>query len=410
MVGATQCFLQSRRIFDNLRAWPSFRGTVMAVQASRISRLRRSLTGREWLRLSGFYSIIAILHMVGFGVLILFVVPSNFKGLGIGVGLTAYGFGLRHAFDADHISAIDNTTRKLLADGKRPLGVGFFFSLGHSTIVVALSVALTFAAKAVAGQIGDSSNLLKVGGYIGTGVSAFFLYLIAAINLVILVGIIRIFREMRQGKYDEPTLEEKLNQRGLMNRLLGPLARSIKSQLADVPGRGPLRSRVRHRHRGGPSWPSPRAPRPGAALVRHPQPAHPLRRGHVADGHDRRRLHERRLRLGLLEAGPQGLLQPHDHRAVGRGGADHRDHRGPLDLRSPTSTSRAVSGTSSGINLNAIGFIIVGMFVVTWVAALAIWRLGRIEQRWALSPAAAEGSAELGANASARDRLETGSR
>jgi nickel/cobalt transporter (NiCoT) family protein len=382
----------------------------MAVQASRISRLRRSLTGREWLRLSGFYSIIAILHMVGFGVLILFVVPSNFKGLGIGVGLTAYGFGLRHAFDADHISAIDNTTRKLLADGKRPLGVGFFFSLGHSTIVVALSVALTFAAKAVAGQIGDNSNLLKVGGYIGTSVSAFFLYLIAAINLVILVGIIRIFREMRKGKYDEPTLEEKLNQRGLMNRLLGPLARSIKSSWQMYPigvlfGLGfdtatevGLLALAAGAAAGGIPWYGT-------------------------------------LCLPILFAAGMSLMDTTDgaFMNVAYGWAFSKPVRKVFYNLTITALSVAVAliiGTieilsiavtyfnlSGGVwdfighlNLNAIGFFIVGMFVVTWVAALAIWRLGRIEQRWALSPAAAEGSAELGANASARDRLESGTR
>jgi high-affinity nickel-transport protein len=196
-----------------------------------LERIRGSLSRAEWLRLAGCYGIILGFHLVGFGILVMVSGPKyDAKLFGFGVGLTAYGFGLRHAFDADHISAIDNTTRKLIADGKRPVAVGFFFSLGHSTIVVVMTAIIAVAARAVAGQVTDkNSPLHSVGGYIGTGVSGFFLYLIAAINLVILLGIIRIFRQMRRGEFDEPTLEKRLMERGLMNRLLGPLARSIKS-------------------------------------------------------------------------------------------------------------------------------------------------------------------------------------
>src|SRR5215467_4755801 len=107
---------------------------------------RAPLTRREWGRLGAMGAVVALLHLIGFGVLILFVVPANYQlgtGLfGLGTGLTAYTLGLRHAFDADHIAAIDNTTRKLMADGKRPLSVGFFFSLGHSTIVFTLTLLL----------------------------------------------------------------------------------------------------------------------------------------------------------------------------------------------------------------------------------------------------------------------------
>src|SRR5437588_8701016 len=200
-----------------------------------LARLRHALTAAEWRRVGGLIAAVLALHVIGFGTLLLLVVPRHFSlghagAFGLGLGVTAYTLGLRHAFDADHIAAIDNTTRKLMADGKRPLGVGFFFSLGHSTVVLGLSAVIALAAKLVAGQVGnDASPLHSTGGLIGTSVSGFFLYLVAAINLVILAGIVRIFREMRSGRYDEETLEQKLQERGLINRLLGPLARSIKS-------------------------------------------------------------------------------------------------------------------------------------------------------------------------------------
>ena len=374
--------------------------------SSRMSRMRRSMTGPEWARLGGFYGLVALLHIVGFGVLIAFVIPSYSKVVGIGVGLTAYGFGLRHAFDADHISAIDNTTRKLMADGKRPLGVGFFFSLGHSTIVVALAVALAFAAKTVAGQVSQTSSLHNVGGYIGTSVSAFFLYLIAVINMVILVGIIRIFRDMRTGKYDEPTLEEKLNSRGLMNRFLGPLARSITSSWQMYPvgvlfGLGfDTATEVGLLALAG-----------GAAVGGLPWYG--------------------TMCLPIIFAAGMSLMDTTDgaFMNVAYGWAFSKPVRRVFYNLTITGLSVAVAlivGTvelltiltgwlnlSGGIwdffnklNLNTIGFVIVGMFVVVWIAAIAVWRFGRIEQRWALAPATAEGAAELHANALAREQIE----
>jgi high-affinity nickel-transport protein len=174
---------------------------------------------------------IALLHIVGFAVFILFVVPSHYKGLGIGVAGLAYSLGLRHAFDADHISAIDNTTRKLMNEGKRPLSIGFWFSLGHSTIVVAIGVGIVIAEKAVYGAVSNSSsNLEQFGGIFGTIVSASFLYLIALLNIVILAGILRVFRSMRQGVYDEAELERQLQNRGLMYRFFGKWMKTITKE------------------------------------------------------------------------------------------------------------------------------------------------------------------------------------
>jgi len=174
------------------------------------------------------------LHVVGWVTLLALVVPHHYslgtQVFGVGIGVTAYTLGLRHAFDADHIAAIDNTTRKLMADGKRPLSVGFFFSLGHSTVVFGLALLFSLGVKALAGQVEtDGSTLHGVTGLVGTTVSGTFLYVIAALNLVVLVGIVKVFREMRAGRYDEAELEAQLQSRGLMNRILGRFTRAIRA-------------------------------------------------------------------------------------------------------------------------------------------------------------------------------------
>ena len=178
-------------------------------------------------------AVVGGLHVIGWAMLVLLVAPSHYH-LGsagvftVGVGVTAYTLGMRHAFDADHISAIDNTTRKLMAEDKRPLSVGLWFSLGHSTIVFALAFLLSIGIRSLAGPVTNGGSALhRVTGSIGMLVSGSFLYLIAAINIVILIGIVRVFREMRTGRYDETALEEQLQKRGLMNRLLGRLTRAV---------------------------------------------------------------------------------------------------------------------------------------------------------------------------------------
>ncbi|HMA35266.1 MAG TPA: HoxN/HupN/NixA family nickel/cobalt transporter [Chloroflexia bacterium] len=143
----------------------------------------------------------------------------------LSTGLLAYTFGLRHAVDADHIAAIDNVTRKLMQDGKRPVAVGFFFSLGHSTIVILLSALIAVAASFVQNTIPDLKN---IGGLIGTSVSALFLYAIGIINLLVLIDVYRMFRKVtRGGSYSEETLEQFLQQRGMMNRFFGRIVRQI---------------------------------------------------------------------------------------------------------------------------------------------------------------------------------------
>lgn len=140
--------------------------------------------------------------------------------------LVAYVFGLRHAFDPDHISAIDNVTRKLMQEGKRPIGVGFFFSLGHSTIVVGLTVFIAITALGLK----DFSGLQNFGGIVGTLVSSIFLLVIAVINIVVLLDIYKTFREVRNGGvYNDYTLDESLNKRGLMARFFRPLLAITKN-------------------------------------------------------------------------------------------------------------------------------------------------------------------------------------
>jgi high-affinity nickel-transport protein len=213
----------------------------MVVDVSRFSRFRQSLTRRDRRSLGGMAAFIVLLHVVGFGILFGLVVPQHFHLGGdypvftVGVGILAYTFGLRHAFDADHIAAVDNTTRKLMQDnvdtgsGRKPLSVGFWFSLGHSTIVFALAFLLSVGVKTLAGQVeNDGSELHSITGVIGASVSGVFLWILGILNLIVLLGIIRVFREMRRGRFDEQALEEQLNKRGFMNRILGGLTRSVR--------------------------------------------------------------------------------------------------------------------------------------------------------------------------------------
>jgi high-affinity nickel-transport protein len=182
-------------------------------------------------RTAGLVAVIMALHVAAFGILFLLVVPHHYAVgqtvFGVGLGVTAYTLGMRHAFDADHIAAIDNTTRKLMADGTRPISVGFWFALGHSTVVVVLT-ALVIGGAGLAGALSDDNSAThRTLGIVGTLVSGSFLYLIAALNLVALAGIFRVFHDMRAGQFDEAALETHLQSRGFLNRILGRLTRSV---------------------------------------------------------------------------------------------------------------------------------------------------------------------------------------
>ena len=193
---------------------------------------RPRLSAAERRSVAGMAAMVIGLHVLGWVVLLVLIAPHQYQVggqvFGVGLGLAAYTLGMRHAFDADHIAAIDNTTRKLMADKQRPVSIGFWFSLGHSSVVFFLCLLLGLGVRALAGQVAnDSSSLQHVTGLVGTTVSGVFLYLIGIINLVLLVGIIKVFRRMRLGHFDEDTLEQHLNNRGFMNRILSGATRAV---------------------------------------------------------------------------------------------------------------------------------------------------------------------------------------
>ena len=367
--------------------------------AGRLARIRRSLSPAEWSRVGGMVGFIALLHIVGWGVLLVLVVPSHYQigtGLfGVGTGLTAYTLGLRHAFDADHIAAIDNTTRKLMAEGKRPLSVGFWFSLGHSTVVVVLTLLLGIGLKAVGAEItNESSALHSYGGLIGTAVSATFLYLIGIINLVILVGILKVFRQMRRGTFDEASLEAHLNNRGFLNRFLGRVMRAVKQPWQIYPvgilfGLGfDTVTEV-------------------ALLV--------LAGTSVAAGLPWYAI----MCLPILFAAGMSLLDTIDGSFMNfaYGWAFSKPVRkvyynititglsvavalliGTVELLSIVADRFNLTGglwdSLGRLDLNKLGFGIVGMFVVVWIVAVAIWKFGRIEQRWSATVRAGDQAEE----------------
>ena len=174
-------------------------------------------------RLVGLYGLLAAANLLAWGWAL--VAFHDYPVL-LGTALLAYSFGLRHAVDADHIAAIDNVTRKMMQEGKRPVAVGFFFSLGHSSVVVALSVAIAGTAAALQGRFSDFK---EVGGIVGTGISALFLFAIAIANMIVLLAVYRIFRAVRRGgRYVEEDIDLLLANRGFLGRLFRRLFRVIE--------------------------------------------------------------------------------------------------------------------------------------------------------------------------------------
>jgi nickel/cobalt transporter (NiCoT) family protein len=337
---------------------------------------------------AGMVSAVAGLHVLGFAALFAFAGPGRYHlakaGIpAIGLGVTAYTLGLRHAFDADHISAIDNTTRKLMAQGKRPLSVGFWFSLGHSTIVFALALLISVGVRSLAGPAGgEHSTLRQAAGSVGIAVSGGFLYLIAAINIVVLVGILKVFRQMRNGRYDEAGLERQLNSRGLMNRLLGGLTNAV--------------SKPRHMYPVGLLFGLGFDTASEVALL-------VIAAGAGTGGLPWYAV----LCLPILFAAGMSLMDSIDGSFMNfaYGWSLSKPVRKVFYNLAITGLSVAVAlviGTIEvggligreldlsgsfwnwfeNVDINALGFVIVGLFVASWVIALAIWRLGRIEERW----------------------------
>ncbi|MEO6510215.1 MAG: HoxN/HupN/NixA family nickel/cobalt transporter [Nocardioides sp.] len=366
----------------------------------RLAQFRDSLNGHDRASLLGMVAFIVFLHVVGVGVLFGLIIPNDYHLGGdhpvftVGVGILAYTFGLRHAFDADHIAAVDNTTRKLIADNnareaetaepqRKPLSVGFWFSLGHSTIVFALAFLLAIGVKSLVGPVeDDSSTLHTITGVIGPSVSGVFLWILGILNLAALLGILKVFREMRTGKYDEAELEKQLDSRGFMNRFLGGLTKSITKPWQIYPigvlfGLGfDTATEVGLLVMAG-----------GAAAFNLPFYAI--------------------LVLPILFAAAMCLMDTVDgvFMNAAYGWAFAKPVRkvfynltittlsvivalviGTIELIGVFADRFAIENGPlamiANVNLDYAGYAIVGLFVLTWAVAISIWHFGRIEERW----------------------------
>jgi high-affinity nickel-transport protein len=364
----------------------------MADLRGRLETIRRGLTRAEWTKVAGMTATILVLNVAGWTMLAMasgHFHTSKYEVFGFGTGILAYTLGMRHAFDADHIAAIDNTTRKLIQDGERPLSVGFWFSLGHSTIVFALAFLLNFGIRALNLAVANSSSSLHTWtGIIGTSVSGIFLFLIGFINLVVLASIVKIVREMREGRYDNDELERQLESRGFMNKILGGFATRVDEPWKMYPvgvlfGLGfDTATEV-------------------ALLV--------LAGTAVVGGLPFYAV----MSLPILFAAGMCLLDTIDgcFMNFAYDWAFAKPVRkiyynltitglsvfvalfiGTVEIlglvAQETNLSGGIWSFLEGFNINRAGFIIVGVFVLTWIVALLVWRFGEIERRWELQPSA----------------------
>jgi high-affinity nickel-transport protein len=347
----------------------------------------QTLSRRERLRLSGLAAAVAGLHLAGWG---LFVYYSRSHPALAGLGTLAYTFGLRHAFDADHIAAIDNTTRKFLQQGKRPLGVGFFFSLGHSTIVFVLAAGLAVGTKTAGSWI---PAFQPYGSSIGAGVSGTFLWIIGVLNLIVLVDILRIFFELKGGRYDRERLEQRLLDRGFMNRFfVGRFFRLVDRSWHMYP-LGVLFGL------GFDTATEIGLLALAAGVATHQVPFLAI------------------LSLPLLFAAGMSLMDTADGAFMSQayGWAFSSPIRKVYYNITVTSLSVTVAlavgsvellqvlgprlgleagfwGRLTSLDFEHLGYAIVGLFVLTWAGSVAIWKGRRIEERWSASLDAARNS------------------
>ena len=357
-------------------------------QPSRFARVRSSATRGEWGAIFAMFGAVALLNIVGWFLLVVIIAPHNYhvsatSVLGVGLGVTAYTLGMRHAFDADHIAAIDNTTRKLMADGKRPVSVGFWFSLGHSSVVFIMVCAIAAGLKwLIRGVQNDTSTLQTTASLFGTAVSGVFLLMIGILNLIVLREILKVFGAMRRGEYDEQSLEYHLAKRGFMNRILGKVTRTVTKSWHMFPvgflfGLGfDTVTEI-----------GLLAIASGAAVSNAPWYAIIV--------------------LPILFAAGMSLLDSIDgcFMNFAYGWAFSKPVRKVYYNITITALSVGVAlviggieiisivdqklGIDSGpvawigsVDLNVVGFVIVIVFVVTWIVALLVWRYGHIEEKW----------------------------
>ena len=348
---------------------------------SPIGRRCLGFTSQEWVRLGGLYGVVALLHVIGWGLYLHFA--ARYSAL-IGFGLVAYMFGLRHAFDADHIAAIDDTVRLMLQKGKLPLCVGFFFSLGHSTIVMGLAVAIAFAATAVMRNLPQLQN---VGGVISASISGVFLWIIGILNLLVLLDLLKVCQQAKIGTHSHQYLEKLLAQRGLLNRL----------------SRGRLQKLMNH------SWQMyplgllfglgfDTASEVGLLAMTSGAAAGNLPISAV-------------LSLPILFAAGMTLMDTTDGVLMSK--AYDWAFLNPIRkiFYNVTTTGLSVGvalvigslqllqvfvsalGLRGGfcdaiarVDLGSLGYIIVGLFLFAWSSSVAIWKFGRIEERYGLVP------------------------
>jgi nickel/cobalt transporter (NiCoT) family protein len=343
----------------------------------------------DWATIAAMGAVVLALHVFGWGVLIFGVAPQHITlgsagVFGVGLGVTAYLLGVRHAFDADHIAVIDNTTRKLVGEGTRSASAGFWFSLGHSSVVFGLAFLLAVGVRAVVGPVQDEgSPLLQTLGLVGSLVAGTFLILIGLSNLFAAVGIAKVFRRMRSGDFDEAELERQLEQRGFLARLFARVMRRVSKPWHLYPvgllmGLGfDTATQV-------------------ALLV--------LAAGTAAFTLPWYAI----LVLPVLFAAGMSLFDAIDGILMSRayGWAFLQPIRKVYYNLTVTVLSVVVAlvigvivlsglladrlGVESGplaaigsANLEFVGFMIVALFVAAWLIALAVWRFGQVEKRWA---------------------------
>ncbi|MFJ1768058.1 HoxN/HupN/NixA family nickel/cobalt transporter [Amycolatopsis sp. NPDC088138] len=339
--------------------------------------------------IAGMAAVVLLLNLLGWGVLGLVVAPHHYAlgttgVFGVGLGVTAFTLGMRHAFDADHIAAIDNTTRKLIADGKQPLSVGFWFSLGHSTVVFLLCLLLSLGVRALAGQVADDgSGLHRTTSLIGTSVSGVFLYLIAILNLVVLAGILRIFRRMRHGDFDEAELEQQLDKRGFLNRILGNVTKMIRKPWHIYPvgvlfGLGfdtATEIGLLVLAAGAAAFSLPWY----AILVLPVLFAAGMTLFDAADGCF--------MNFAYAWAFAKPVRKIFYNLVITALSVAVALVIGTIELLSllvdELGFTTGPLAAIAQVDLDHVGFVIAGLFVVTWLIALAVWRYGHIEEKWA---------------------------
>jgi high-affinity nickel-transport protein len=350
-------------------------------------RVRRALSPREWRRAGLLTLSIVGLHAIGFALLAItaghgYTLGSG-EAFGFALGITAYTLGMRHAFDADHIAAIDNTTRKLVNDGQRPLSVGFFFSLGHSTIVFVLAVLLAIGIRGLSGAVeDDSSALQQAAGWIGPSVAGLFLLLIGVLNLIILAGIVRVFLEMREGRYDERELEHRLETRGFLNRFYGRATRAVKRPWQMYPlgllfGLGfDTATEIALLATAGTAA---AGDLPLYSIVALPILfAAGMSTFDTIDGAF--------MNFAYSWAFLKPIRKVFYNMTITTLSVVVALVIGPVSLASVLSDKLGIDGGPigflAGVDLEYMGYAIVAAFVLAWALALAIWRFGHIEERW----------------------------